>query len=254
VIHFFSDGPCTQYKQKGNFFLFSTELAKRGIKAGTWNFFEASHGKGAPDGVGAALKRTADRLISHGRDIQGAHELFEALLEIKLFFVNGDTIEQALERMPSNLPAVPATMRIHQVVTLAPGEILSRDVSCMCSTRKQLQCECWNTNHFRFFKKVPDAVSQRQTQIHWEDPEVLGQWCVLTYDEDLFPGIILAGDETHVQVKCMHRVRPNRFFWPAREDVLWYVFDDVLELIPPPNPVTSRHMEIQKDVWARVSK
>ncbi|KAK2840949.1 hypothetical protein Q7C36_012528 [Tachysurus vachellii] len=101
VIHFFSDGPCTQYKQKGNFFLFSTELVKRGIKAGTWNFFEASHGKGAPDGVGAALKRTADMLISHGRDIQDAHELFEALLEtntsIKLFFVNDDTVEQALE-------------------------------------------------------------------------------------------------------------------------------------------------------------
>ncbi|KAK2857675.1 hypothetical protein Q7C36_005594 [Tachysurus vachellii] len=100
VIHFFSDGPCTQYKQKGNFFLFSTELAKRGIKAGTWNFFEASHGKGAPDGVGAALKRTADMLISHGWDIQDAHELFEALLEtntsIKLFFVNDDTVEQAL--------------------------------------------------------------------------------------------------------------------------------------------------------------
>jgi hypothetical protein len=26
VLHFFSDGPRTQYKQKGNFFLFSTEL------------------------------------------------------------------------------------------------------------------------------------------------------------------------------------------------------------------------------------
>ncbi len=33
VVHFFSDRLCTQYKQKGNFFLFSTELAKRGLKA-----------------------------------------------------------------------------------------------------------------------------------------------------------------------------------------------------------------------------
>ncbi|KAK2866264.1 hypothetical protein Q7C36_002320 [Tachysurus vachellii] len=171
-------------------------------------------------------------LISHGRDIQDAHELFEALLEtntsIKLLFVNDDTVEQALERMPSNLPAVPATMRIHQVVTLAPGEIMSHDASCMCSTQKQLQCECWNTKHFSFVKKVPDSLSQRQTQIHWEDPEVLGQWSVLTYDKDF----------------KMHRVGSNRLFWPAREDVLWYVFDDVLELIPPPKQVTTRHMEI----------
>ncbi|RXM31255.1 hypothetical protein EOD39_7188 [Acipenser ruthenus] len=51
VLHFFSDGPCTQYRQKGNFYLFSTELHKKGFAAGTWNFFEAIHGKGAPDGV-----------------------------------------------------------------------------------------------------------------------------------------------------------------------------------------------------------
>ncbi|KAI4788082.1 hypothetical protein KUCAC02_036078 [Chaenocephalus aceratus] len=257
VVHFFSDGPRTQYKQKGNFSLFSTELMKRGLNAGTWNFFEASHGKGAPDGVGAALKRTADMLISHGQDIKNARELFDALLEtntsIKLFFVNSETVEQALERMPSNLTAVPGTMRIHQLVTLAPGEIVSRDVSCMCSTQKQLRCECWNTQHFSFLKKVPVAVSQRPTQIQWEDTEVLGQWCVVTYDKDLYPGIILAVDETQVQVKCMHRVGPSRFFWPVGEDVLWYVFDDVLELIPPPQPVTSRHMDMEKEVWARLS-
>ena len=69
-----------QYRQKGNVFLFSTELDKSGLR-GTWNFFESSHGKGAPDGVGAALKRSADNLISHGRDINNAYELFKALSE-----------------------------------------------------------------------------------------------------------------------------------------------------------------------------
>ncbi len=58
VLHFLSDGPCTQYKQKGNFFLFSTELARRGLKGGTWNFFEATHLKGAPDGVGPRPRHT----------------------------------------------------------------------------------------------------------------------------------------------------------------------------------------------------
>lgn len=64
VVHFFSDGPTTQYRQKGNFYLFTTELVNRGFKRGTWNFFEASHGKGDPDGVGGLLKWTADRLVS----------------------------------------------------------------------------------------------------------------------------------------------------------------------------------------------
>ncbi len=128
VLHFFSDGPCTQYKQRGNFFIFSTELDRRGFKAGSWNFFEASHGKGAPDGVGGALKRTADMMVAKGRNIPDAHELFKALTEtnttVKLFFVKSEDIESAMKKMPKQIPAVPGTMRIHQVITLAPGELI----------------------------------------------------------------------------------------------------------------------------------
>ena len=261
----FSDGPCTQYRQKGNVFLFSTELDKRGLR-GTWNFFESSHGKGAPDGVGAALKRSADNLISHGRDIINAYELFKALSEtdtsIKLYFIENEAVEQALQRMPSTIPPVPGTMRIHQVITLARGEITYRDVSCMCSTNGKLECECWNTKHFSFVSKIPATVSpatvsQGQKPINCDDPGVIGEWCVLTYDKALYPGIILATDETNVQVKCMHHAgrTKNRLFWPVQEDVLWYAFDDVLQLIPPPQPVTgrdSRHMHIQKEIWDRL--
>lgn len=35
TLHIFSDGPATQYKQKGNFYRFSTQLAKRGTKYAT---------------------------------------------------------------------------------------------------------------------------------------------------------------------------------------------------------------------------
>ena len=37
----------------------------------------------------------------------------------------------------------------------------------------------------------------------------------------------------------MHRVGVNRFFWPAREDVLWYLHSDIITMIPPPTAVTS---------------
>ncbi len=60
VVHFFSDGPSTQYRQKGNFYLFCTKLQQYGFQSGTWNFLEASHGKGAPDGIGGFLKMTTE--------------------------------------------------------------------------------------------------------------------------------------------------------------------------------------------------
>ncbi|XP_058888822.1 uncharacterized protein LOC117972307 [Acipenser ruthenus] len=258
VLHLFSDGPCTQYRQKGNFYLFSTELHKKGFAAGTWNFFEASHGKGAPDGVGAVLKRTADMLVSKGKDITNASDLFRSLSEvdttIKLFYVDSEAVDKATDQMPLNIPVVPSTMRIHQLVTLSPGKLIYRDVSCLCSTEKNLDCQCYNTQHFDF-TNGPAAACPSTTvqQIQWHNPNVLGKWCVLKYDEDLYPGIILATDETHAQVKCMHRVGSNRFFWPNREDILWYLHDDVISVIPPPRPVTARHVEISKEIWSKLA-
>jgi len=101
-------------------------------------------------------------MVAKGRDIPDAHELFKALTEtnttVKLFFVKSEDVESAMEKMPKQLPAVPGTMRIHQVITLAPGELIHRDVSCMCTTQKQFNCKCFNTQCFSFGRKVPTAV------------------------------------------------------------------------------------------------
>lgn len=217
VVHFFSDGPCTQYRQKGNFYLFSTELHKRGFTAGTWNFFEASHGKGAPDGVGGVLKRTADRLVSHGRDIPSAAHLFKSLCDagttVKLFYVDNDTVDKATKEMPTGLPIVPSTMKIHQLITLAPGKLTYRDVSCLCSTQQVLECQCYNTQNFSFaVQLLSESPEPADWDIQWQNPDVLGKWCVLKYEDELYPGIVLQTNETHVQVKCMHRVGSNRFY------------------------------------------
>lgn len=127
VVHFFSDGPTTQYRQKGNFFLFSTELLNRVFKYWMWNFFEASHRKGAPDGVEGLLQRTADRLVSQGHDIPTAEHLYHALANsttVRLFYIQESQVNEVGKKIPSLVPsAVPSTMRIHQVVTGGLGEI-----------------------------------------------------------------------------------------------------------------------------------
>lgn len=94
-LHFFSDGPATQYRQKGNFLLLSTEPFKRG--------FEANHSKGAPDGVGGTLKRSADRLVCLGEDIPDAEALFNKLKlqesVVELFFVSENSVEEKVKEM-----------------------------------------------------------------------------------------------------------------------------------------------------------
>ena len=65
-----NNGPVTQYRNKNNFYLLSTIPFLSGFKQVTWNFSEKSHGKGAPDGVGGAVKRMADSSVNMGVDIQ----------------------------------------------------------------------------------------------------------------------------------------------------------------------------------------
>ena len=61
IIHFYSDGPTAQYRQKINFYLFGNIIYNLGFKGGSWNFHEAGHGKGIPDGFGISIKRSADK-------------------------------------------------------------------------------------------------------------------------------------------------------------------------------------------------
>ncbi|XP_037836219.1 uncharacterized protein LOC119617787 [Kryptolebias marmoratus] len=101
-LHFFSDGPATQYRQKGNYFLLSSEPFRRGFDV-TWNFFKANHGKGAPDGVGGTLKHSADRLVCMGEDIPNAEMLFLKLKQqqsvVELFFVSENSVEAKVDEM-----------------------------------------------------------------------------------------------------------------------------------------------------------
>ena len=91
-----------------------------GFKYATWNFSESGHDKGAPDGVGAAVKRQADNLVNVcGKDIMKSSDLLEGLQGIRskmtMFEIDSQTIDEYEERIGRNIKTVPNTMKIHQV-------------------------------------------------------------------------------------------------------------------------------------------
>ena len=86
----------------------------------TSNFSEAGHGKGAPDGVGAAIKRSADELVAQRADLTNANVAFLKLSErsnssLKLFFVPAREVDGADDIVPLRLSTVKCTMRIRQL-------------------------------------------------------------------------------------------------------------------------------------------
>ncbi|XP_064618059.1 LOW QUALITY PROTEIN: uncharacterized protein LOC135482139 [Liolophura sinensis] len=238
VIHFISDCPATQYRNKQNFYLFSNRIFQHGFREGTWNFLEAGHGKGAADSIGAVIKRTADKLVSvQGKDIVNAEGLMAELVKVntsvKLFLISEEIVDSLESELPSDLRPLSKTMQIHQVVTVHPGEVRHRVLSCFC--KKPAVCDCFGLTTATFPVEV---CIYRLIQFSVE-VVCCQKWSKRYVDDD---------EEMEVQV--MHCVGKNRYFWPMIDDAVWYREGDVVTLLrDPPRPVTKRHCEIDKRVW-----
>ncbi|KAG8180208.1 hypothetical protein JTE90_003164 [Oedothorax gibbosus] len=136
IIHFQSDGPTTQYRNKTNLFLLTYFANKLGLKEVKWNFSEAGHGKSSADGVGGQLKTKADQFVAHGTDIPDAHTFYTVLknseIKVQLFQVSTKDIEAIDEHVMPGLKAITNTMKLKQVVwgSKSPNQLSLRTLSC----------------------------------------------------------------------------------------------------------------------------
>ena len=112
----------------------STFLKDLGFFRGNWNCLEAGHGKGAADGVGAALKRKADEIVSQGTYLYDGNILYNALngaeMNVKLFYVDAEAIDDIDKLIKEDLPTIQGTMKLQQCYTDQEGEVSCRAVSC----------------------------------------------------------------------------------------------------------------------------
>ena len=80
-----SDSPSSQYRNRSMVHLMAKICGTHGISAFEWIYSEAGHGKGAPDGVGASVKRLADSYVTHQRqNILSAKDIIPLLTDTKI--------------------------------------------------------------------------------------------------------------------------------------------------------------------------
>ncbi|KAJ4928899.1 hypothetical protein JOQ06_004521 [Pogonophryne albipinna] len=245
-LFFISDGPTMQYRGKKNFFLLSTIPFRMGFIAVNWSFLEAGHGKGPADGVGATMKITADSQVARGTDIPTAKALYDTLVpltKVKLFYVEEDEINRASTHLPKELTTIKGTLSIRQVICTTPGMIHYRVLSCFYNREAICPIVHQHCTSSTTWKRFDDITK-----------DLLGKWCVITYDDNPYPGIMADIAEGGLEVKVMHYIGRNRFFWPRLEDKIWYTVDKVVTLIPPPENVTQRHVQISPRVFTAVCK
>lgn len=146
VIHYFSDGPSSQYRQKKNFYLFNLFSEKLHLCNSTWSFSESGHGKGVADGIGGTVKRALDRQMLYGHDICNATDAHMAIVaavkSVTCYMIPSNDVDNMKKLLPNNiksLKAVPNTMKIHQIMNKEPNVIKYRPLSCFCSE----MCLCY---------------------------------------------------------------------------------------------------------------
>ena len=137
-LHFLSDGPSTQYRNKTMFYLIASHVSEMypNIRTIIYNYSEAGHGKGAADGIGGSTKRILDRCVAHGDDINNFVKAVEALKQhcknVTVRTVSEKDIEKIDKIVPSSLTAFSGTMKVHQFKWVKENPNILRFNSLSC--------------------------------------------------------------------------------------------------------------------------
>lgn len=123
IVHIWSDGPSSQFKNR--FMTVAQVVLQEKYKIKLyWNFFPTSHGKGAVDGIGGALKRQVwFNVKSRISTVSNASEFTEAVNEnskVKEIYMNSNEISERftslkLDDQWKKVPDVRGILNFHHI-------------------------------------------------------------------------------------------------------------------------------------------
>ncbi|CAC5405224.1 unnamed protein product [Mytilus coruscus] len=131
-IHYWTDYPTSQYRNKAIFNAIANHSLDHGIRA-KWNYWEAGHGKAPCDGIGGTSKRMADEAVRTEKvAIQDPHDFYAwtqsqscSLKSIKLIFLPKDQCENKSKLISEQkLRPIPGTMKLHAVAEKGNAVVL----------------------------------------------------------------------------------------------------------------------------------
>jgi len=223
-----------------------------------WNFFATSHGKGPVDGLGGSVKRSVWRQVKSGMShVENAKD-YATVAKERNPHIHIEYISQVkINDMKSTLDAkwldvctVPGTHQLHCVIPNGPDKLLIADTSDADSFKVVLirkvednnddahrdnggEEECDNDDDCEDETETLPATRAPPLQL------TTGQWVVVDYDGDCFPGEVTQCGNDDVEVNVMHK--SGQFWkWPSSADKIFYSMENVKKVIQPPKVAGSR--------------
>lgn len=193
TIHFLSDSPSSQYRNKSMFYVISQLESNHELIKITWNYSEAGHGKGPPDGVGATVKRTADRIVNFGSDVGSFEQFYNLIGTLENIIVKEVKEKDILTKeklIPPNLKPFKGTFSVYQVLwdKFVPRTIF-RSMSCFLCDVNEV---CVHVKQLGSINNIP--VSKK---------------------ENIDPGIVPLTRQDYPKVKILSDVNVTHFNTPS---------------------------------------
>lgn len=286
-LHFLSDGPVTQYRNKTMFYILASKLPERlpNIQKFSWNYSESGHGKGAPDGVGATCKRTADSVVAAGGDVDNLETFMTAIQEKCPGIILGtidheaiQTMSAEIEREASQAKTFSGTLRVHQVTgnifnpvglrVARPVTLTMRNLSCFCNAVKckhfKIGCLKYREHpQLKYCQKKPklkvediydsDENESGPSSVPFNEQYTIGQYVLVKFPvkkiEYRYVGVIDSIDtEEHELTITFLKLCDNKgqMFRVDHNDVSEVSFDQIVYKLPNPSLLIKRHSEFLK--------
>lgn len=258
MIHYVSDSPASQYRNKSIMQFLGKHTALFGVVA-TWDYLEAGHGKGPCDGVGGSIKRSADIAVKKGTTIiSSAKDFFSWASRneesaITALYINAGNIE-AGKRHIKNATLVKGISKVHSVREY-DGILWMRETSChqaCCSITPT--CEGWISTEMAVEHAEPEEPEVEHAEP--EEPEVeqemaedaepanetvhnqavlynVGDLVEAQYGSRRYRGRVIEYDteSSDYFISFMQGKKDGTFIWPKRKDEVWVTSANVLHLI-----------------------
>ena len=236
TIHYVTDSPTSQYRNKHIFYLISSHATEFGINC-SWQYMEAGHGKGPCDGVGGTAKRMADMAVTHGKyTIQDAEDFYNWGVHqtgsVKYLYMSKSECaghQKVIDDMP--VSALKGTMKVHSVMPRSVGVVAVRNTSCFCSScfhdgKQHPSCDGWS---------VESVASDGQVVLPTSDVAVSfasDAFVVAMYNSAAYLGQVIEYDseDDEYLINFMQRTASKMqtsFKWPERTDTVWIPSLDV---------------------------
>lgn len=274
TIHYISDSPTSQYRNKYMFNVIAEHKDRFGISA-SWHYFEAGHGKGPCDGVGAVAKRMADNAVKREKHvIQDAKGFFDWASKsnsaIQYEWVGADEIaESDNEIKQAALSTVKGTMTMHAVFGSDDSTIITRKMSCFCdncfqdgSLLSENRCVGWETHQIKDVRNPVIVEPEEQTVIDEANEEYnVDEWIAVSYQGTWYIGKIaeLDTDDDDFKVEFLTKSRLRGTFtfkYPTRPDIMWVYRENILCKVdePAPNGKNGRTFSLTNDTIDKIEK